>query len=574
MLLNRKKAMGLQDMPKLRNPGNRLRFEPFGAFYLVFWLSMFLGGLYFPWQWGLAALLYMGIFVWQMMHTGKLQLPGGRVELVCGGVILCGGVVNLFTAADKGGGREGLLRLMAFLLFLLLLMQWTLEERKKLLDSLSLVGAISVLICVMGYWIPSVQPLLFENGRMAGPFQYANTYGLFLLLGLITSLRQTGWLQRIVSGILIFGIAASGSRWTMILLAIWVIWMGIRRKLDWTAFVLFLFCGLGMLVLIVLTGGWTFARFVDLQAFSTIWGRLLYLQDAFSILADHPFGVGYLGWFYLQRGVQTGVYNVRFVHNEWVQMALDYGLPAAMATSGLVFRRLKKGCLAPQLAVMVCLHSMADPDLQFYGILLLLALALSPVGKCQYTISVSYGKRFAVSVAAVITVLSVSRGAADLALQTGQLEIACQFAPYNTEAAVERMLERNTLTQASEDAYRILDQNHYLSIAWQIVAENALERGEYTRMAAAQRQAVRMQKYDQTVYDDGFNRLTQAMEAGWPVEYATVEMVWLLDYIDGVLEETSSLGWKISDQPELSIPVETRMQIRMLQQASEYSEEG
>ena len=101
-----------------------------------------------------------------------------------------------------------------------------------------------------------------------------------------------------------------------------------------------------------------------------------------------------------------------------------------------------------------------------------------------------------------------------------------------------------------------------------------MERGEYTRMAAAQRQAVRMQKYDQTVYDDGFNRLTQAMEAGWPVEYATVEMVWLLDYMDGVLEETSSLGWKISDQPELSIPVETRMQIRMLQQASEYSEEG
>ena len=136
------------------------------------------------------------------------------------------------------------------------------------------------------------------------------------------------------------------------------------------------------------------------------------------------------------------------------------------------------------------------------------------------------------------------------------------------------MLERDFLPQASEDAYRILSHNTCLSIAWQIAAENALDQGAYERMAAAQQEAVRTRKYDQAVYDDALNRLMQAMDAGWPAEYAVEEMVWLMDFMDEVLAQTSSLGWKISDQPELSFPPETRMQIRVLQQSVEHSKEG
>ena len=565
--------MGLQGMLKLHKIGKLLE-GPFLAYQIVFWLSVLTGGLYFPWQWGLVSLLYMGILAWQLVQSGRLRLPGGRVELACGGVILCFGIINVFIAADRGGGREGLLRLMVFLLFLLLILQWSANERKKILDALPFWGAVSVAVCGIGYWIPAVQPLLFENGRMAGPFQYANTYGLFLLLGFMRSLEHKRWQARILGGILLIGIAASGSRWTMVLLAGWAVWMAVRRKLDRTALVVLLLGGLTVLVLAAAFGGWTLSRFVDQRSFSTIWGRLLYLRDAFSLLADNPAGVGYLGWFYLQSGIQTGVYNVRFVHNEWVQMALDYGIPAAAAAGVLVFRRLKKGCLAPGLAVIICLHSMADPDLQFYGILSILALALSPAGECQYTISASYGRSFAVSAAAVTAVLSVCRGVADFALQTGHPETACRLAPYDTEAAVERMLERDFLPQASEDAYRILSHNTCLSIAWQIAAENALDQGAYERMAAAQQEAVRTRKYDQAVYDDALNRLMQAMDAGWPAEYAVEEMVWLMDFMDEVLAQTSSLGWKISDQPELSFPPETRMQIRVLQQSVEHSKEG
>ena len=535
----------------------------------VFWLTIFAGGGYFPWQWGLAALLCAGAFVWQAAVTGTLRLPGGKTELACGGVMLCGGVVNLFTAVDPGGGREGLLRMLVFLLLLLALLQWDRERRETFLDGLPAAGAVMVLVSGAGYWIPSVRPLLFSGGRMAGPFQYANTFALFLLLGLARIQRQQGRRRWLAGGVLLAGIAASGSRWTMILLAGWLAWMAARRKLDRRWALLLTVCGLAVLIPAAAGGGWVFSRFIGENAFSTFWGRLLYWRDAASVLAERPLGAGYLGWFYLQRAVQTGVYNVRFVHNEWIQMALDYGIPAALAAAGLVVCRLRRGCLSPETAVLICLHSMADPDLQFYGMLLILALALSPAGECRAALSAPCGKRLAAAAAAAVSVFAGCRGAADLALQTGSPAAACRLAPYDTEAAVERMLARGSLAEAAADAYVILARNPFVSAAWQIAAENALDCGAYGRMAAAQREAVAAQKYDQAVYDDALYRLTAAMENGWPAELAAAEMAWLLEYMDGVLADTSPLGWKIADRPELSFPPETRMRIRVLQRAAE-----
>ena len=572
MLRNLRRGMELRVMPKQLNRVNCLRASPFQVYQIVFWLTFFIGGMYFPWQWGLAALVNLGILVWQMIRTGKLRLPGGAVEFVCGGIIFAGAVINLFVCVDEGGGREGLLRLFVCLLFLILLLQWTAEERLQLLNMIPLAGAVMVGVCAIGYCIPVIHPLVFTNERMAGCFQYANTFALFLLLGLMIDCnrRKIWWLIRIL---LLAGIVASGSRWTMLLLLGWFLWKMVHRELDKSYLRLLVLAGVLLLIIAVAFRGWTFARFWESDAFSTIWGRLLYLQDAISILADHPAGVGYLGWFYLQRTVQTGVYNVRFVHNEWVQIALDYGIPAAAGAVVLVIYRLRKGCLAPALAVMICLHSMVDPDLQFYGMLTLLMLTLSPTKECKIVLSASIGKDLAVSLAAVISVFAISRGVADLALQTGHLSLACNLAPYDTEAAVEQMLARDTLIEATADAHQLLSRNPYLSIAWQIVAENALDRGEYENMAIAQQEAVKTQKYDQTVYDDALSRLTYAVEAGWPVDQAAAEMGWLVDYMDKVLEGTSPLGWEIVALPELSFPVETRMQIRMLQQMAEFSEE-
>ena len=51
----------------------------------VFWLTIFAGGGYFPWQWGLAALLCAGAFVWQAAVTGRCACRAGRRSLPAAG---------------------------------------------------------------------------------------------------------------------------------------------------------------------------------------------------------------------------------------------------------------------------------------------------------------------------------------------------------------------------------------------------------------------------------------------------------------------------------------------------------
>ena len=59
---------------------------------------------------------------------------------------------------------------------------------------------------------------------------------------------------------------------------------------------------------------------------STLLGRLLYWQDGIKILMDYPMGCGWRGYSFLQGLYQTGVYEVRYIHNDYLQLMLDGGI--------------------------------------------------------------------------------------------------------------------------------------------------------------------------------------------------------------------------------------------------------
>ena len=63
---------------------------------------------------------------------------------------------------------------------------------------------------------------------------------------------------------------------------------------------------------------------------STFVGRFLYYMDALPQILRRPFGMGYMGYYYDQLSVQTGVYSVMYLHNDLFQLVLDTGwIPAA-----------------------------------------------------------------------------------------------------------------------------------------------------------------------------------------------------------------------------------------------------
>lgn len=541
--------------------------DPFALYCPFFFLLPFAGGGYFPWQWGLATGVHGLFLLWQTVAGRRLLLPRDGVTTACLAVIGCGAVWSLYAGIDPGGCWEGLLRLLACALFGLLILQWTASQRRRLLGLVPWIGACMVLLCLAGGLLPSVRPLLYESSRMAGPFQYANTFAAFLLAGLAVDRKGTARpLRLLLDGLLLFGIAASGSRGVLLLAAAWLAYRALRKR-DWRLLLVLAVVAAAVGVLVWLQNGWTFARFFRPGSLSTVWGRLLYMKDGARLLAHYPLGVGYLGWFYLQQMIQTGVYNVRFVHNDLLQMALDYGIPAAAAALCWVAHRLRRKSCAPVVAVLLLLHCLMDLDLQFQCMVWLLLLALSPAGDDAPLVTLR-GRAAGILAASAAMLLILPRGMADAAYRLDHLDLARALAPWDTELAVEQMLTRTSLDQAAEDAQALLERDPFQPTAWQILAEEALSRGDYQAMADAQRQAVILRKYDQAMYDEALARLQYVMEQGCPAKHAAEEMAWLLDYMDTTLENTDPLGWKLRDQPELELPAQTRLMIRLLDQAT------
>lgn len=542
------------------------RSAPFAAGCIVFFLLPFAGGLYFVWQWCLAALLLAALLVWQALASGRLRCPCSPLTWLCLAVMAAGAGWNLAFGIDRSAAWDGLLRLAACGLFGLWLLQWDPARRRQLLDLLPRMGTLMVLLCLAAGLHPDLRPFVYENSRMAGPFQYANTFSMFLLAGLAVHRTPAGLRRFAVDALLLFGIVASGSRSALLLTAGWLVWLLFRRR-PGPRFWLPLAVVAGVALLLAFAAdGWIFARFFRPGAFSTLWGRLLYLKDGLRLLAGHPLGVGYLGWFYLQRMIQTGVYNVRFVHNDLLQLALDFGLPAAAAAALWVVCRLRRGCCAPGLAVLLCLHGMADPDQSFLVMAFLLLAALSPAW--EEASARNLPGRLAVLLAAAALVVFLPRGAADGAYRLGDLSLARTLAPGDTELATEEMLASADLEEAAAEARRILQNNPYQAIAWQILAEDAMSRRDFDTMATAQRQAVLLLKYDQSLYDEALRRLQYALQNGWAADRAADQMGWLLQQMDDTLAATDPLAWRLRDQPELAFPEQVRLMIHILEQTT------
>lgn len=537
-------------MPRL--PEAAPAHAPFRAYRAVFFALPFWGGLFFTRQWCGALLIHGAFLLWQVRAGKRLLLPH-RGGALCAVVLPLCALAGAGGWADAGAAAEGLLWLGGCLLFALLLCQWDAPHRRQLLDQLPLMGFCMTVLCAVCAPVPALRDLVWENGRMAGPFGYANAFGVFLLAGLVQLAQRPGRWRPLLALVLLGGICLSRSRGSALVLALWALWFaavhrpGRRAVLAGGATVLLLGSGL-----IQRFGG----------DFATLWGRLLYMKDGLRLLARLPLGTGRLGWFYLQGPIQTGVYNVRFVHNDWLQFALDYGIPAGLVLALWLAASLRRGCAAPEVALVLLVHCFADVDIPFTFLAFVLLLALSAR---QDRPRRSLDGRAALPALALMLPALLWAGA-DSAHLLGQTGLAVRLTPWNTEPAVEQMLARPTLALAEQDALAITARNPYQVQAWQIRAESALDRRDYEEMSLALRQVLALKKYDQSAYNDALAKYQTALEDGWTP--AAAEMARVLDRLDTAMDTADPLAWRLPDKPALEIDARTRLTIRMLAQRS------
>lgn len=127
--------------------------------------------------------------------------------------------------------------------------------------------------------------------------------------------------------------------------------------------------------------------FVPFVAGSTFISRLIYIEDAIS--AIKPFGIGYGVWENLKYSVQTAIYSTNYLHNGYLQLALEGGVMSLVFFIAFavltVYRLIKnKNFELTAMFILLLLHSLADIDMAYGAVYILFGLAASAEGKKLY----------------------------------------------------------------------------------------------------------------------------------------------------------------------------------------------
>ena len=524
------------------------------------------------------ATIGFGVYLFWITHRRKeicLFWNSGIILAIV--LLVCHGLAVLW-AVDSGMAFLGFLKFMPIVLFVLILMQFTEEERNRLLLSVPVSGIIIIAIGILFYWVLAVREHFFMAGRFGGTFQYSNTMALYFLAGIVVIQNKITFSIKTAAGtvVLLLGILMTGSRsvfvMTVFLMAIEA-WKNRGYRL----------LNVGLLTVSVVGGGiygavtgnfQNFGRFLTISLEnSTFIGRLLYWRDAFWLILRHPMGNGYMGYYYSQGQIQTGVYSTVFVHNDFLQIVLDVGWIPAILAAGVLIKHIfftKIDVTAKMILFLIGVHSLLDFDMQFLSICLLFFMVLEYNGGegCQVKAQV---KRAVYGITAAGVAISLYFLFPLASFYRGEYELARKLYPYYTEAELVLLQEAQTKEEGETLADSILKRNQNAALAYDAKALACAMEEDFEGMVQYKEMAVKNNPYAIYEYVDYVSLLSRAVEyysEKNDVKIAKVyvnQILELPDRLEDMKKRTSELGWRIKDQPELVLPKEVEDYISNLQ---------
>lgn len=483
-------------------------------------------------------------------------------------LVICHGLAVLW-AVDTGMAFLGFLKFMPIVIFVLILMQFTEEERGRLFIAVPVSGIIVIAIGVLLYGVLAVREHLFMAGRFGGTFQYSNTMALYFLVGIVIIQNKIVFSIKTAVGTtaLLLGIFMTGSR-SVFVMAVFVMLIEAWKNREYRLL------NLGILLAFMAGGGiygavtgnfQNFGRFLTISLEnSTLIGRLLYWRDAFSLILRHPMGNGYMGYYYSQGQIQTGVYSTLYVHNDFFQLILDVGWIPAVLAAGILIKHLfsrKLDVTAKVILLLIGFHSLFDFDLQFLSICLLFFMSLEYDGG-EGRQSKGAAKRAVYGAVAAAMIVSAYFLFPLVSFYRGEYELARKLYPYYTEAELVLLQDAQTKEDGEELADSILKRNQNAALAYDAKALACAMENDFEGMIKYKENAVKNNPYAIYEYIDYVSLLSRAVEYYGEkndMKNAEVYVHKILDIPDMLAdmgERTSELGWRIKDKPELVFPKE------------------
>lgn len=535
-----------------------------------------LGGGYFVSVSAALGIFMLGVLFYRM-YIQKKVTAAWDVNMLAFAVLVFGYLTSCLWAVDSGMALLGVVKFLPLPLFYVLVSGQR-AEVEKMIDQLPLLGCLMTIFSFLMMQFSIYEEWVSVAGRLAGFFQYPNTYALFMLICLLVLMwrykgKQTDWLDYGYGLAAVFGIVMSGSRTVLILTAFAVIWSLIARQAVRKRIVIYLIIGgmIAALTAVLLGSAGVLERFGDISfGASTFLGRLLYVRDALPLILRYPFGMGYYGYYFIQQSVQTGVYSVVNVHNELMQTVLDVGvIPAGLLCYAVIRSWISKHtCQRDRIVLSVMmLHCLLDYDFQFMVMGFVLILFLDKRNIRTYRTPILTGSVVGMAGAGMI-VLSAVSGMSDICYLSGNYVRALDMYDGNTMARISLLSQAGESEDMSGIAETIIEKNRYVAVAYSAKARALFSAGDIEGFIDNKQKAIELAPYQYEEYLDYLEVLSYCVNV-YLAEGNTADAricaqraEEIPKMLEEVEEKTSWLGWRIDDRPQVTLSYEAQEMIR------------
>ena len=537
-----------------------------GLMIAIIVLACGMFGMFYEFTGAVMLVACSGMLIFFVYKNKKVEIHWS-VGMVTGLMLSAFYLLSCFDAVDRGMAVFGIIRYLWIVPTLFCYQLLSEEEQRKVFNSLPWIGCAMVIIGGVGYFIPFTRDILYSAGRFGGLFNYANTQAVFLLLCLIL-LCDTGSLKiidivRYV--ILLGGIGLTGSRIVMGLTIPVILYLMIRNR-NRSFIITTAILAIAAVLVVALSGdGSPLARITRISfSESTLVGRLLYAQDALPLLLKHPFGMGYMGYYYVENSIQTGWYSTMYVHNDLLQLGLDIGIIPMLVylfavARGLLCRNVE---LSRKVMILVLfLHGLMDFDMTFSIMMLIMLMMLDQV-KLDKLKVIKWPKTVYTAIAGVFIVLGAYMCIPTIAKFADNDQLAKDTYPWYTEAKLKLISESSDLDQVDRLSSEVLAQNKTCALAYYAKAMVANCNNKYDDMIKYGKKAIEMDYFNIEEYENYTVLLYDGLMSGDDEVYEKCrqEVFKLPTYMDKAKSKLSRLGKKIKDQPQLEL-TDTMLQL-------------
>lgn len=512
------------------------------------------------------------IYLFYLMRKNKSLNIYNNLNFILLVFIIIMYLFSVLYAVDRGMAIIGFVDMLSIVLFALIIMQLSKQQRQGLLLLIPKCGVVMVAAGGLSFFTNIVYEFFYVSNRLGGFFQYPNTLALFLLLGVIVLYynRTSTKKDYFQSFILLFGILITGSRTVYLITAAYLIYFSIKDR-QILKIVIGSLGGvivLGLLVSFIGVEIGIYERISSINlSSSTFIGRLLYYKDGLRALVNHPLGLGYLGYYFIEPQIQTGIYSVRFIHNDILQLALDVGIiPAIMFISILVTSFISNRTSKENKLILlaIVLHSLLDFSLQYKSIFFVLIIVLDLYGpKSEKSKSNLLILKYTSLIAGIL--VSGYFAVAISLHYFGLTDLSIKMLPIYSEAKINKLVNSQDINEGVKLANEILDLNNKIAVCYDVLAVNEYNQGNYDKMIEYKEQSIELQKYNINVYDTYLSQLSIAIDYNKKDAKKYIQKALDVEIkLKTIENQTDALAYKIADKPSFELSTSSKKILKML----------